>query len=433
MASQGASPAARDARASGRVGSAWYALAVLLIIYGFNYADRYLIAGLAEPIRHDLGLDDAFIGLLMGPAFALLYSIAAVPIAWLADRYSRITILSVGCLVWSLFTFLSGLANDGWTLAAMRVGVGIGEAAFVAPAYSVLADRFAPERRGLAFAILGLGIYLGQMGGYVVGPAIAAHGDWRDAFFWVGGIGGAIGLIAWMTVTEPKRGVHADRTQAQPVERPALWTTFLTLWRRRVYRQMNIGLVLGTFSGTAFGMWAPSLLVRRFDVPLAEATGLFGTAFGLSAIVGMIGFGAVSDRLVRRDGRWPLRMAAIALTIATLSITGATLAPSLTVVTLLAIPSGLLGGGWAVGVMTPLQQVLDDRIRATGTALFTLVNMLFGMLTAPYVVGQLSDPLGGEAQGLQTALLIVIMAGFPGALLLWRAADELVRFKRTGE
>ncbi|WP_380873987.1 MFS transporter [Sphingomonas sp. DBB INV C78] len=421
MASRDLALDGQAAPAAGRVSSAWYALAILLVVYSFNYADRYLIAGLAEPIRHDLGLDDRFIGLLMGPAFALLYSIASVPLARAADRWSRVAIMAGGCLVWSGFTFLSGMAETGWTLAAMRVGVGIGEAAFIAPAYSILADRFAPHRRGLAFAILGLGIYLGQMGGYIVGPAIAATGDWRDAFFWVGGIGAAVALTAWLTMAEPPRS-----TQKADAERPGLWATFLRLWRLPVYRQMNIGIALGSFSGMAFGMWAPSLLVRRFDVPLAEATGLFGTAFGLSAIAGMIGFGFLSDRLVLRDGRWPLRLSAIALAIATLAISGATLAPDMTMVALLAIPSGLLGGGWSIGVMTSVQHVFDDRIRATGVALFTLFNMLAGILLGPFIVGLISDPLGGEATGLQMALLITIAAGFPGALLLWRAADRLL-------
>ncbi|ARS29172.1 hypothetical protein KC8_18025 [Sphingomonas sp. KC8] len=408
--------------AAGRITSAWYALAVLLIVYGFNYADRYLLAGLAEPIRHDLGLDDRFIGLLMGPAFALLYSVASLPIARLADRRSRVAIMALGCLVWSGFTVLSGMAQDGWTLAAMRVGVGIGEAAFIAPAYSVLADRFAPERRGIAFAILGLGVYLGQMGGYVAGPAIAATGDWRDAFYWVGGVGAAIAVITYFTVAEPPRG-------QRPAQAPqaGLWSTFRLLWRKDAYRQMNIGLVLGTLSGMAFGMWAPSLFVRRFEISLADATGAFGTAFSISAIVGMIGFGLLSDRLVRRDPRWPLRMAAGALAIATAMISLATVASGMTMVIAVAIPAGLLGGGWSVGVLASVQRVLDDRIRATGTALFTMFNMLGGVLMGPFIVGLLSEPLGGEAAGLQMALLITIAAGIPGALMLWKAADSLVK------
>jgi len=404
---------------AGKIADRRAVLAILVVIYMFNYADRYLIAALADPLKRDLRLDDAFVGLLLGPAFALLYTLLSVPLARLADRRSRVAILSAGCIVWSLFTALSGIAQNGWTLAAMRIGVGIGEAAFIAPAYSILSDIFPPERRAGAFAVLGLGMFLGQTGGYVAGPAIAAQADWRAAFVALGIAGGAVGLFAATALAEPARGGSG----AAGSEPPARLTTVLAgLWRDPAYRLMNIGIALGTFSGYAFGMWAPSLFVRRYDIGLAAASGHFGLAFGCSAMIGMLGFGALANRLGRRDPRWPLRLAAIGLAAATVAIAAACFAPSIGSVTLFAIPAGLLGGGWSIGVMSGLQLVLADRIRATGTALFTLVNVFVGMVIGPYVVGLASSALGSGAAGLQAALIGVIALGLPGALLLWRAA-----------
>ena len=394
---------------------------MLLIIYAFNYADRYLLAALAEPLKVDLGLNDEFIGLLMGPAFALLFGVFSIPLARLADRRSRILILSVGCIVWSLFTMASGFAESGWTLALMRVGVGIGEAAFIAPAYSLLSARFPPERRPLAFAILGVGLYAGQAGGYVVGPAIAAVSDWRMAFIVVGIAGGVVGLIALLTVAEPRRAVPPmTATGSDTTE--TLGQVFRYLWRQPRYVLLNLGIALGTFSGFAFGMWAPSLFVRVHQVPVQEATTVFGTAFSAAALIGMLGFGALSNRLSRRDLRMPLFIAAIATGAATLFIMLATIAPSMKAVIWLSIPCGLLGGGWSVGVISSLQMILPDKIRATGMAIFSLLTTLLGMVLGPYVVGLLSDSLGGDAAGLRTALLIVISLGFPAAACLWRAA-----------
>lgn len=107
----------------------WLALALLVLVAVLNYADRFLISGLAEPIKAHFGIGDAMMGLLMGPAFALLYAVFTLPIARLADRRSRILIIAAGCGVWSFFTMLSGMAASANMLALARVGVGIGEAA----------------------------------------------------------------------------------------------------------------------------------------------------------------------------------------------------------------------------------------------------------------------------------------------------------------
>jgi MFS family permease len=143
----------------------WLVLAVLLAIYIVNFADRYLITGLVGPIKAEFGLGDTFMGLLMGPAFIVLYVFMGVPIARLADRSSRIRIIAAGLRMWSLATIATGLATGPVSLALSRVAVGVGEAAFVAPAYSLMADYFRPEKRGIALAILGLATYFGQIAG----------------------------------------------------------------------------------------------------------------------------------------------------------------------------------------------------------------------------------------------------------------------------
>ena len=132
----------------------WFALFALLLVSIFNFADRYLVSGLIGPLKQAFGVGDGFIGLLMGPAFVVLYVFAGIPIARLADRNSRIRIIAIGCILWSAATVATGLAQTAWQIALARVFVGIGEAAFAAPAYSLVADCFRPER-GTSRALIG--------------------------------------------------------------------------------------------------------------------------------------------------------------------------------------------------------------------------------------------------------------------------------------
>lgn len=404
-----------DPAGAQRLSNKWLVLAMLLGIALLNYGDRYLLAGLAEPIKRKFAMSDTFMGLLMGPAFALLYSVLAVPIAIRADRTSKVLIIALGCITWSLFTALSGYATSAEMLAFARVGVGIGEAAFQAPAFALLAAYFAPEQRGKAFAVMGMAVYFGQLLGYVGGPALAARGTWQTPFEVLGLAGVVIGALAWLTLREPPRPAKSATDISEP-----LWPLFKRLWAARSFRRMALGMALGTLSGISFGMWGPALFERAYGLTTQQASSTFGLAFGLPGLVGMLVFGVLVDHLAKRDKRWLLLLAAGALFAATTLILLVTWMPTIGAAKWLAIPSGLLGGGWAVGIYTALQYVLPDRARVTGTALAMLVINLVGYVTGPLLAGQLSDVVAGEgAQGLRVALSLVIPLGFVGALLMW--------------
>ncbi|MGH6782238.1 MAG: MFS transporter, partial [Sphingomonadaceae bacterium] len=292
---------------------AWYVLIILLGLYMMNYADRYLAAGLLGPIKADFGASDAFLGFLIGPAFAIFYTVAAVPIARYADRAARIRIIAAGALIWSCFTMLSGLAPDAWSFAAARVGVGLGEAAFLAPAYSLLSDYFPPRRRALAFGVMSLGVYLGQLLGLIGGGAIAEASHWRNAFVLLGIPGVLLALTALVTVREPRRG-RLDHVPVAPAPPMRFVEVVRVLSALASYRHILIGSALGGFGGMAFGMWGPTLFVRAFDLPLAEANARFGIAFGMSGLAGALACGWLSDRLSVHGASARLRLGGFALT-----------------------------------------------------------------------------------------------------------------------
>ena len=396
----------------------WIVLILLLGIAIFNHADRFLLAGLVDPIKSEFGVSDGFMGLLMGPAFAVFYSTLAVPIAIYADRANRIRIIVAGCVIWSVFTILSGYATGPATLAAARIGVGVGEAAFQAPAYSIIAAYFIAEQRGKAFAVMALAVYFGQMLGYGAGPAIAEVHDWRFAFKLFGAVGLGIVAVAWLVVREPPRiGDKVARLPLVPLARQ--------LVKLRSYRGMMIGMGLGVLSGIAFGFWGPTLFSRNYEITMAEAGSAFGGAFVIPGMIGAMLFGALADRISKSGYDRMLLLSAISLTVATAVVVATVWANSLTVALLWAIPAGLFGGGWAVGIYAGLQYILPDRMRATGTAIAMLAVNLLGYVIGPWIAGELSEVFGEGAAGLRMSLTVVVPVGLAGAFLLWRGALSL--------
>ncbi len=189
-----------------------YVLFILVVVYTFNFIDRQIIGILAVPIKADLILSDTQLGLMGGLAFALFYTGLGIPVAMLADRSSRTWIMTIALVLWSAMTAVCGLAQNFWQIFLARVGVGVGEAGGVAPAYSLIADYFPPNQRARALSIYSFGIPIGGALGIAAGGLIASTVDWRIAFFVVGAAGILIAPVFRLTIREPVRG-RFDRTE----------------------------------------------------------------------------------------------------------------------------------------------------------------------------------------------------------------------------
>ncbi len=201
----------------------WYAhyvLAVLVLVYIFNFIDRNILSILAEDIKADLGISDAQMGFLYGTVFAVFYAVFGIPLARFADVWTRRSLISIGLGFWSLMTALSGLARSFAALATYRIGVGIGEASASPAAYSMLSDYYPPHLRATVIAIYAAGVYIGAgigifLGGYIVetwNAAYTAGGapfglkGWQVAFMVVGVPG--LFMALWVrTLREPQRGI----------------------------------------------------------------------------------------------------------------------------------------------------------------------------------------------------------------------------------
>jgi MFS family permease len=399
----------------------WIALALLVLVAILNYADRFLIAGLAQPIKSHFGIGDAMMGALMGPAFALLYTVFTLPIARAADRHSRIAIIAGGCAVWSFFTLMSGMASTATMLTLARVGVGIGEAAFQAPAAALIAAYFPVHERGRAFALMGTAIYVGQMTGLAGGPAIAAATTWQSAFHALGIVGIVLALASFIIIREPERNAVAHAAPVLP-----LAATIRLLINTPSVRLLATIMALGSLSGVTFGMWGPALFERAYGMSTQAAGTTFALSFGLPGLLGVLGFGFLADKLGKDDPTMQLRLTAIALGGATTMILAVTWTNSLMLARMFAIPAGLLGGGWSVGVLAGLQYLLPNAHRATGTALVLLISNMFAVVLGPVLAGQLSDWIAGTGpDGLRIGLSVAIPTGYIGVWAALRAVRRL--------
>ena len=135
-----------------------WALILLVAISTVAFIDRSILAILTQSIKEDLGVSDTALGFLGGPTFAVFYTLLGIPIARLADRGVRRSILAVCLAIWSGMTALCGFAQTFFHLVIARIGVAVGEAGGSPPSHSMISDMFPQEQRGTA---LNIGSFVG--------------------------------------------------------------------------------------------------------------------------------------------------------------------------------------------------------------------------------------------------------------------------------
>jgi MFS family permease len=226
-----------------------YALAVLVVVYTFNFIDRQILAILLPAIKAEFLVDDWVLGFLAGSAFALFYATLGLPIALLADRWNRRNLIALALAIWSAMTALSGVAANVMQLALARIGVGIGEAGCSPPAHSMISDYYPPEKRATAMGVFTVGISAGIMIAYLAGGWVAQNIGWRAAFLIVGLPGLALALIVRFTVIEPTRGSSEGRQDS--ATRYGILEVSKFLYRRKSFLHMSFGAALASFNAAA--------------------------------------------------------------------------------------------------------------------------------------------------------------------------------------
>lgn len=397
-------------------------LAMLLLVYTFNFVDRQILGILAPAIKAELALTDTQLGALGGLAFALLYSTLAIPLAWLADRTSRSWVITVSLAIWSGFTALCGWAGGFWSLFWCRLGVGIGEAGGVAPSYALIADYFPAGRRARALAIYSLGIPLGAAAGAILGGWIAATVSWRAAFVAVGLAGLAIAPLFRLVVREPARPAPAP--DAQPVAR-----VFAILAGKRSFWLLSFGAASSSMLGYGLAFWLPSLLGRSFGMELAAIGRFYGALLLVGGSAGVLAGGFVGDWLGARDRGWYARLPAVCFWLAVPLFAAGILSRSAGVAFACWLIPQALVYVWLAPVNAAIQHLVPAHMRATASAAFLLINNLIGLGAGTLVLGALSDAMTARfgAEALRYAMVAGLALYLVAGMLMWLAARPLAR------
>lgn len=403
-----------------------YALGLLAVVYIVNFVDRQVLSILLESIKHDLHLSDTELGLLSGTAFGLFYATLGIPIARLADIFSRKWVITISLAIWSAMTALCGTASTFAVLLVYRVGVGVGEAGGSPPSHALISDLFPPEKRGAALGVFSLGVPLGILVGLMAGGWLDETLGWRMAFVVVGLPGLVLSAVVALTLREPPRGM-ADRTEA-PIRAHSAAEVIAFLWRARSFRHTSMGAALYSFMGYSFVTWAPSFLKRSHGMESGEVGTWLALIIGIGGGIGVYAGGWLSDRWAQRDPRGRSFLPALAM-LASLPFWGAVYASESAGLALaLMVPPAAFGLMNQAPTFAITQSLATPAMRATAGAVLLFVINVVGLAVGPAVTGWLSDALeprfGDES--LRYALLIVSLSLFGAAYEFWRASRTLV-------
>ena len=381
-------------------------LSLLMLAYTLNFIDRTIIATIGQAIKVDLKLTDTQLGLLGGFSFAVLYTVLGIPIARLAERWNRVSIIALSMVVWSGFTMLCGGAASFVQLLAFRVGVGVGEAGLSPPAHSLISDYYEPKRRASALAVYAFGIPLGSMIGAAAGGWLAQTYGWRMAFVVVGAPGVIMALIIKLIVREPPRG-HSDPAErpvspedltAQPTkaggigyELSELGSVAKSLFLHWPILNMVIGVTLASFAGYGVGQFSVPYFIRGFGLNYATVGLIFGLIGGFSTGLGTLVGGFVSDFAARRNAAWYALTPAIGLAIATPIYMLVYTQPEWRTAALILLIPGIFHYTYLGPTFGVVQNVVETRRRATATAVLFFVLNFIALGGGPVFTGWLID------------------------------------------
>lgn len=411
--------------ANGQAVNASRVLLLLFLANLLNFYDRTIPAIIIEPLRQQYALSDLQLG-LVSAAFTLVYAIAGIPLGRMADTGARRKVLGWGLLVWSAFTGLNALAWNYGSFFLLRLGVGVGEAAYAPAAGSLIADLYPANRRARATGIYMLGLPVGLvLAFFTVGSMVKAFDSWRAPFF-IATLPGVVLAFFLFRLREPERGAHeVTRVSQQPVAQP-----MRTLLRIRTLVWLTLSGVTCNFATYAGNGFLVPLLQRYFGLPLVQAAVVTGFITGVTGLVGLTLGGWMADRMHSRSERGRLTFGAVSLLAGALG-TGLALYSGRASVPLFAVCFGL---GWLgvynfyTSVYPAIQDVVEPRLRARAVALFFAGVYVLGGALGPAVVGGLSDAFtvtamrkAGAAEvtesfkavGLHDAMLLI-----PATLLL---------------
>ena len=411
-----------------------FVLVLLTIVYGFNFIDRQIVGILAPFIQKDLGLSNTQLGLLIGLAFATLYTTVAIPLAWLADRYNRVNILSIALATWSGFTALTGLATNFAQIAIARMGVGIGEAGGSPPSHSIISDMYSKEERAGALGVYSMGIPLGIMAAYFITAVLMGSSpeevDWRRIFIFLGLTGIALAIVLRLVVREPVRGAMEFEEKVEIIQPPFVESLKILL-KIPAWWAMCFGIAFGSFAAYATSAFHTKFLIAldpTFNIQ--KLVIILGIINGV-AYVGGTYFGAkLADRWGKKDIRvygWlPAVTILLCLPIGILSYWAPSVEMNLVWTSLFLVFIGVyLGPSFAIA-----QTLAPIKMRAMSTALFFFILNMIALGGGPTFTGWLIDVFKenyNDLDSMRYAMTVTFGIFIPSAISFFIVSRVLPR------
>jgi MFS family permease len=422
-----------------------YVLTLLMIAYTLSFLDRQVLSILVEPIKNDLHVGDALMGVLTGPVFVIFYTFLGIPIAWVADRWSRPMIITISLTLWSAFTALSGCVTSYAPLALARLGVGFGEAGCNPASHSLIADISTANQRASGLAFYSLGVPIGTLLGLAMGGLVADAYGWRVAFMVAAAPGLVLALVIALTVKETRApasfgGVSLGQAITQPFK--DLIDTVKALSDKPTFWFAALGAGFSAFVGYAHLFFTASFFLRCHPTELAAIAAGFGLKSksflgpalglmtGLGGLVGALIGGHIADRAVTRDRRAFMSVPAVAaLLVIPFIFLIYTMQSTLGAIALIFVPN-LIATVWYGPVYSTAQSVVAPYRRATAAALLLLILNLIGLGLGPTFLGVTSDFLAknqhlGASEGLRWAMIITGCFSVVAASFFWLARGRI--------
>ncbi|MGE0830205.1 MAG: MFS transporter [Hyphomonadaceae bacterium] len=423
--------AAADGAGEYPLGRAWYAVILLTLLYIMSYIDRLILALLIDPLGSELHVSDTQAGLLVGLGFAVVYSLAGLPLAQMLDRGQRRLIVVGGVLTWSTMTVASGFAPNFELLLLFRAGVAVGEAVLTPAAISMIADMYPPQRRALPVSTYAsVSTYMG-VGAFIVGGAafdlaqalepMTALAPWRGTLVILGLPGLVLGLLFLFTVREPPRRASAAPEDAEGASVGA----FLRHFKEHALFYAPLTLGIGTGSTVMFGVvsWLPTLLARAYDFDPAVAGYAIGLAVGPFSLSGAFLWPWFAGRI---SGKGRVRALTLCLASGTaIALPFILMAPNLKILPLLFIGVGFTAffhGCYSVLGPLTLQAYGPGRMQARLTAISLLCSNIIGFGVAPVAVPLFAKFWPNDPHALGYGMATLAAIAIPISTLLFATA-----------
>jgi predicted MFS family arabinose efflux permease len=376
---------------------AWAVFALCFVLMLLDYMARQVVVAMFPVFKQTWGLSDARLGALVS-IVSLAVGVLSVPLAVVADRYSRVKAIAAMAVVWSAATAAGALARNYEQLLVARFFVGAGEAAYGAAAASLISTVFPARQRSAAIGSFMSAALFGSVLGVLTGGALGARFGWQSGFWAVGVPGLVLAGLFLLLRDDPK----VDREAA--AERPAFFAGAAKMFRSRsILAAYAANGILVFVAGTMIA-WLPSFFNRVYGLS-TQAASVRAALVILAAGTGSALCGFWVDRLSRHGRRTIfLGPAAIAAAVALLLGIAFQLRPGPLQFALLLV--GALGLAGTQGPMsTMIASLVHPGLRSTALATLAVVQNVVGLAAGGLVTGMLSDRLG-----IARALAIVPLA-----------------------